>query len=72
MLTTSEAILQKKRKEILEKKIEFYKELVKQLMGDKDIQEELMENPELEAGASSLVADGAKLRQKKTDIRSLL
>ena len=44
----SEAILQKKRKEILEKKIDFYKDLVKGLMGDKDIQEELMENPEIE------------------------
>jgi hypothetical protein len=40
--------LQKKRKEILEKKIDFYKDLVKGLMGDKDIQEELMENPEIE------------------------
>ena len=46
--------------------------MVKQLMGDKDIQEELMENPEIEVGGSSLLANEGPRQQKKTDIRSLL
>lgn len=68
----SEAILQKKRKEILEKKIDFYKDLVKGLMGDKDIQEELMENPEIEMDEYQHLSSQRPDSQTKKDIRNLL
>lgn len=41
-------------------------------MGDNDIQEELMENPDIEIGGSSLLANDAPKQMKKTDIRRLL
>jgi hypothetical protein len=41
-------------------------------MGDKDIQEELMENPEEELQGLELMEKVQNHSEKKTDIRSLL
>jgi hypothetical protein len=64
--------LQKKRKEILEKKIEFYKEMVKKLMADKEIQNSLTANKEVKLDQFKIIRDMRTKDQNNKDIRSLL
>lgn len=75
-LISRELILQKKRKDILEKKIEVYKNLVKKLMEDKDIQKDI---EDLKNQDGDIKFDEFKAIQKhrdssevNQDVRSLL
>jgi len=56
----------------LDKKITFYKEMVKQLMGDKDIQNSLEENKAINLDEYKIISKVRTKDQNNKDIRSLL
>ena len=72
LIFDSESILQKKRKKILENKIVYYKDLVKKLMSDEQIQKDLEKDPELNFDEFEELRKAKPNKSREKDIRSLL